>query len=291
MRSTHVEVIESGVQDEGAEKLALGANIPPCPAILTKLIRETRAEEPDFRKVTQLVSGDVALASACLTLVNSALFGLCNKATSVHQAISLLGLDATTQMVTGLLLKQAFNSASGPGIERYWKDSTATALVAATVARESGRRDNATPYTYALFRDCGMPVMHGAFTIYDDILDGTAVSADSPILEVENMRYAMNHARVGYQLARTWHLSDEVCLAILHHHDMASDPDVWGQDGADAVNLVAIGIIADRIYGSITGREPPDWETGGTWAMGLVEISEEKLEEIATRVKAHLNAS
>ena len=286
-----MEVIEPGVQDDSAKILAKSANIPPCPAILTKLLRETRADEPDFRKVTQLVSGDVALAASCLTLVNSALFGLRNKASSVHQAISLLGLDATTQMVTGLLLKQAFNSASGPGIERYWKDSMATALVAATVARESGRRDNATPYTYALFRDCGMPVMHGAFTIYDDILDGSAISADSPILEVENMRYAMNHARVGYQLARTWHLSDDVCHAILHHHDMASDPDAWGQDGADAVNLVAIGMVADRIYGGITGRESPEWEAGGSWAMELVNIPEEKLEEIAGRVKAHLSAS
>ena len=39
-------------------------------------------------------------------------------------------------------------------------------------------------------------------------------------LDVENLRYAMNHARVGYQLARTWHLSEDVCLAILHHHDI-----------------------------------------------------------------------
>ena len=286
-----MDAIELDVPDEHAQKLAQNAHIPPCPAILTKLIRETRAEEPDFRKVTQLVSGDVALASACLTLVNSAMFGLRNKATSVHQAIALLGLNATTQLVTGLLLKQSFQSATGPGIERYWKVSMATAMVASAVARESGRRDNATPYTYALFRDCGMPVMHSAFTIYDDILDGSAVSADSPILEVENLRYAMNHARVGFQLARTWHLSDDVCTAILRHHDMADDPATWALEGGDAVQLVAIGIVADGIYGSITGRQSSEWEGSGEWAMDQLDLTADKLEDMSAKVKGHFSAA
>lgn len=286
-----MDAIELDAPDEHAQKLAQSAHIPPCPAILTKLIRETRAEEPDFRKVTQLVSGDVALASACLTLVNSAMFGLRNKATSVHQAIALLGLNATTQLVTGLLLKQSFQSATGPGIERYWKVSMATAMVASAVARESGRRDNATPYTYALFRDCGMPVMHSAFTIYDDILDGSAVSADSPILEVENLRYAMNHARVGFQLARTWHLSEDLCLAILHHHDMADDPATWALEGGDAVQLVAIGIVADGIYGSITGRQSSEWEGSGEWAMDQLDLTADKLEDMSAKVKGHFSGA
>ena len=282
------DLVEKNSGDEQAGKLASNAGIPPCPAILTNLIRETRADEPDFRKITQLVSSDVALASSCLSLVNSACYGLRNKATSIHQAISLLGLEATSQLVTGLLLRQAFPTATGTGIERYWKTSMATAMVASVVARDSGQRDNAVSYTYALFRDCGMPVMHRAFPIYDDILDGSALSADSPILEVEEMRYAMNHARVGAQLARTWHLSDEVCLAILHHHHIATAPDTHGVTSAAATRLAAIGIVADRIYSQIAGRESLEWESAGTWALDLIGMSTTALDETAARVKIHL---
>ncbi len=40
-----------------------GSAFPPCPAILTRLLRETRADEPDFQRVGQLIGGDVGLAA------------------------------------------------------------------------------------------------------------------------------------------------------------------------------------------------------------------------------------
>lgn len=145
--------------DRNADHSVQEIGIPPCPAILTKLLRETRADDPDFRRVSRLIGGDVALAAAVLQVANSSFFGLRTKASSVQQALALLGLITVTQLVTGLLLRQAFPRSAGPAMERYWKASMATSLISALLCRETTRGDSGVARTYGLFRDCGMPVM------------------------------------------------------------------------------------------------------------------------------------
>ena len=94
---------ELEVLDREAEEIINDIGIPPCPAILTTLMREMREDEPDFVKLGKLIGSDVSLAAAMLKTVNSPFYGLRSKATSVQQAITLLGLRNVAQIVTGLL--------------------------------------------------------------------------------------------------------------------------------------------------------------------------------------------
>jgi HD-like signal output (HDOD) protein len=84
--------------------------LPSCPVILTRLLREMRADDPDFSVVAKLISSDVKLAGEMIRTVNSPFYGLQVKVASVQQALNLIGLRNTTQLVTGLLLRDAFAS-------------------------------------------------------------------------------------------------------------------------------------------------------------------------------------
>jgi HD-like signal output (HDOD) protein len=280
---------DSDTLDRNADQIVQEIGIPPCPAILTKLLRETRAEEPDFRRVGQFVGGDVALASAVLKVANSPFYGLRSKAASVQQALALLGLTAVTQLVTGLLLRQAFSGAAGPGMERYWRTSMAASLISALLCRETGRGDSGVACTYGLFRDCGMPVMLQKFPIYADIFDGSALTPGEPVLEVENERYTTNHARVGAQLARSWHLPESLCYAILHHHDVLHSDEILAQAEAGALGLIAIGLAAEQLYCAATGALCHEWALAGGWALFELDLTQEKFGAIAARVKASIN--
>ncbi len=280
---------DSETLDRRADEIVQEIGIPPCPAILTKLLRETRADEPDFRRVGQLIGGDVALASAVLQVANSPFYGLRSKAASVQQALSLLGLTTVTQLVTGLLLRQAFSASTGPGMERYWKTSMATSLISALLCREAGRGDSGIACTYGLFRDCGMPVMMRKFPIYADIFDGSALSPGEPVLEVENERYTTNHARVGAQMARNWALSEDLCLAILHHHDLGGADGLPQEMSPAARSLVAIGLGAEQMYCSSTGTLCHDWEPASEWTLSVLDLSHDRFDAIAARVKASIN--
>src|SRR5687768_5242935 len=108
-----------GLDDE-VERLVKQLEIPPCPAILTRIVREMNSDDPNLSQVSKWVAEDVGLAAAMLKTVNSPLYGLRNKATSVQQALILLGLRHVAQLVTGLLLRQAFPVAQSAAMERFW---------------------------------------------------------------------------------------------------------------------------------------------------------------------------
>ncbi len=275
--------------DRNADRIVKEIGIPPCPAILTRLLRETRADEPDYRRVGQLVGGDVALASAVLKVTNSSFYGLRTKAASVQQALALLGLGTVTQLVTGLLLRQEFSGATGPGMERYWKTSMATSLISALVCRETARGDSGVACTFGLFRDCGMPVMLQKFPIYADIFDGSALTPGEPVLEVESERYTTNHARVGAQLARNWHLPESLCYAILHHHDVLYADEILAQAEAGALALIAIGLVAEQLYCEATGALCHEWSLAGEWALFELDLTQERFSDISARVKASIH--
>jgi HD-like signal output (HDOD) protein len=281
--------MDSATLDRNADEIVNEIGIPPCPAILTKLLRETRAEEPDFRRVGQLVGGDVALASAVLKVANSPFYGLRTKAASVQQALALLGLTTVTQLVTGLLLRQAFSGPVSPHMERYWRTSMATSLIAALLCRETARGDSGIACTYGLFRDCGMPVMLRKFPIYADIFDGSALTPGEPVLEIENERYTTNHARVGVQLARNWYLPEFVCYAILHHHDVLGSDEVLAQGEAASLDLIAIGLAAEQLYCLATGAICPEWSLAGEWALFELGLAQTGFDALAARVKASIN--
>ena len=280
---------DGDARDRKADQIVQEIGIPPCPATLTRLLRETRSDLPDFRRVGQLISGDVALASAVLKVANSPFYGLRTKASSVQQALALLGLNSVTQLVTGLLLRQAFSGVSSPGMERYWKMSMATSLISAMICRDTGHGDVGVACTFGLFRDCGMPVMLQKFPVYADIFNGKALASGDLVQEIEDERYPTNHARVGAQLARSWHLSESLCFAILHHHDLLYANELLEQAEADALKLVATGLVAEQLYSLATGDSCREWATAGEWALFELDLSQEKFAAQVARVNTSIN--
>lgn len=277
------------VFERNEAEILQGVEIPPCPAILTRLLRETRADEPDFRRVGQLIGSDVALAASVLKVANSSFYGLSTKVASVQQALTLLGLGTATQLVTGLLLRQAFAGAAGPAMERYWKTSMATSLICALLCREAGRVDSGVACTYGLFRDCGKPVMQQKFLIYADIFDGSALLHEEPVLEIEDERYGTNHARIGAQLARSWHLPEDLCFAIRHHHDLLRCVESLTDAHADALALIAAGLAAEQLYCSATDARCHEWGQAGERALGELGLTQKQFADLSVRVKASLH--
>ena len=185
--------------DKEAEQVLSGICIPPCPAILTKLMKEMRGDEPDFTRISQLISEDASLAAAMLQTVNSAFYGLRTKATSVQQAIILLGLREVRRLATRILLRDAFSNGSSEVMEQYWESSSSIAQISAYLADHFGfDRDEA--YTFALFRDCGMLAMMDSYEDYKPMLPGQALPAGcANVIALENTLHNMNHARSGRQ--------------------------------------------------------------------------------------------
>jgi len=71
-----------------------------------RLVVEISKEEPNLAEIESIISRDVTLTYMLLKLVNSAYFSLRNKATSIMQALVILGLSRLKQWVYLLSFKQ-----------------------------------------------------------------------------------------------------------------------------------------------------------------------------------------
>lgn len=270
------------VIDQEAEKIVKSINIPPCPAILTTLVREMRSHDPDFTRLGKLIGGDVALAAAMLKTVNSPFYGLPSKATSVQQALALLGLRTVAQLVTGLLLRQAFPVADSRFMERFWDTSSNVALIAAHLASQLKNVNRDEAYTFALFRDCGMPPLLTQFTDYSRVITEADAQCERSISEIENEHFDIDHAYVGNYLAQSWHLSDTVCLAILRHHDHSALEDNRSELPAASPQLIALGITAEHILQTFRDEPAsPEWQHSGALALARMGVSGAEFADLA----------
>lgn len=271
------------ITDKDAEQVLSGICIPPCPAILTRLMKEMRGDEPDFGRISQLISEDASLAAAMLQTVNSAFYGLRTKATSVQQAIILLGLREVRRLATRILLRDTFSSGSSERMEQYWESSSTIAQISSFLADHFGGFDRDEAYTFALFRDCGILAMMDSYENYQPILPGEEPTPDGDVIALENRLHNINHALVGANLARIWLLPAEIHEPILWHHEYATLTE--GRDKIDASHArrIALALVAEWIYVKQTvGTDSPDWRSGGAFVCADLKLSPEDLDAAMT---------
>lgn len=264
--------------DDDFDRLARELDIPACPAILARFSEEMHRPEPDVRKLAALIGADIALSAALLKLVNSPYYGLPTKAASAQHALSIIGLRAAANLVTGLILRRTFPAASGRLMQRFWDGTETMAATALMAARHLAGIDADEAHSFALFRDCGMPVMINKFPDYEATMEryDHVVSAD--IIAEEGMSYRYSHARVGYALSRGWLLPEPFCRAILFHHDYAKVAAGRREVEPADRKLVAFGLLVEQIIALRSGVGLcPDWEDAESFVLATLGITPEQL--------------
>ena len=273
------QVKQMHVDSQVAEKILKSIRIPPCPDVVVALMEELRREEVDFQKIVKLIIGDVGLAASMLKMANSPFFALRNKASSIQQAVSILGLKNLTQIVRGSALQKALGG-DKIAMERFWERSNLTAVVASYMAVELQDITREDAYTLGLFHDCGIPILMQQFPDYKSKLADANQSANL-VINIEDNNYSTNHAIVGNMLSRNWYLPDHISQAILVHHDYT----IYTQPGERTTplvcTLVAITQVAEHIAAVFLDRpDDAEWIAYGQMAQDHLGISSEDMEDI-----------
>jgi HD-like signal output (HDOD) protein len=275
-----------------AIKLIKDIGIPPCPAVLVEVMSETRKDEPDFRRLSHLINKDVALSASVLKTINSPFYGLARKARTVHDALALLGLKNTTRLVAGMLLRNAFATSESPYMYEFWDSSGRIALITAYLARELQVAKLDEAHTFALFRDCGVPVMLTRFADFGELLAATKKASERVRIEEERKRYNIDHAWLGAGLARSWHLPVETWNAILTHGmytDLALETNKLH---IAAAPLIALSLLAEQLYRIHRGTFVADnWVNEDAFVTRILGAVNERLEPLANDIGRLLEQS
>lgn len=266
--------------------------IPPCPTVLVDFMAESNKDEPDFRRLSHLVNKDVALAAAVLKTINSPFYGLARKARTVNDALTLLGLRNTTRLIAGLLLKNAFPESHSPAMYDYWDSSARIALIAGYLARELGVAELDDAHTFALFRDCGVPVLLVRHADYEELLESTQNDSERVRMATERTRYNVDHAWLGAGLARSWHLPDEIWNAILVHCTFSELGLESNPVHIKSAPLIATALLAEQLYRINRGRFVAEaWASEDAFITRVLGPMENRLEPLGNDIERLLQQS
>jgi HD-like signal output (HDOD) protein/ActR/RegA family two-component response regulator len=195
----------------------LGA-LPTPPHTYTQLTQAAARQETTMADLAAVVERDPAMSAKALQLVNSAYFGIPQPVTSVHKAVTLLGVEVLKglALVSGLFATADAHAVEGFSFEDLAKNSFRTAQLAKEFLRGSNLCDEA--FTAALLRDVGKLVF--ALGIPDQLARALRESQKSgrSLHAVETELLGVSHAEAGAYLLGLWGLPFSIVEAVAFHH-------------------------------------------------------------------------
>lgn len=274
------------------ERSIIDVGIPPCPIILDRFTKEISKDEPDSLRLANIIGADVGIAAGLIKTANSPFFGVRQRARSVNEALTILGLKAASSAVAGIILRNSFPNV--PNLERFWDASARIAHLSGWLAQELQirglRAEDA--YTFGLFRDCGIPVLLGRFPGYATTLNAANRDAERSFTTVEESALPTNHAMVGCILAQSWWLPEEICLAIRNHHDLVALESASSELPMLSRRLIATAQLAEHIVQQQLGLSlTQEWPKLGAACLQLLDIGEEQLETLYVEATSVLTTS
>jgi len=274
------------------EKLIHGVQIPPQPEILVEIDKELRQEDPDVSRAAGLIRSDVSLSAGVLKVVNSARFGLRMRVESVHQAVTLLGLNCIRNLLSAVVLKRSMAAAGVSDMPRYWDSAVAIASASMEVARRVTRILPDEAYTLGLFCDVGIPLLAGRYPDYLKTLRMANSREGGRFTDLEDERYQTNHAVIGFYMASSWHLSPANKAAINSHHNV---DEILGKNvpaGREVETRLAILKLAEHAEHLCNRPQAhdPEWAQLGPQIIDYLGLSEPDYQDLMADLIEQLKA-
>lgn len=191
--------------------------LPSIPKVVALLLSELDRDEPDLKKVTQLISTDLALTTRLLQLSNSGFFKLSGKISSVSEALAILGLGHVRTMAAAAASGASFKAVPGINLQQFWAYSLNVAKLARSLAGVV-RQNQQAAFTCGLIHALGELAMHLGMPEEVAALDREVPPLDLRRAKVESVSFGFCYAQVGAGFARQWHFPQPIVDALEHQY-------------------------------------------------------------------------
>lgn len=248
----------------------LNIDLPSCPSTLVKLSLLMAEEDSSIDQLSSLIETDMALSSAVVRTVNSALFGLLKRVETVHEGIRYLGMAQVAGLTYEIGLRGAFPPS--PLLQQIWDRAGVRGLAMGRIARQLDV-DPWQAHTCGLFAETGRAVLYAY-----DRQRYQALVADSDdealLCAAEVEAFGVSHSALGAALCQSWGLSRDVSDSVRARPNV---PSQWTQERPAVQKLLTIGAAVDALLLNPDSSADPQ----AIWA---------ELEPIAHQVGLHFEA-
>lgn len=193
-------------------------DVPAMPNVIIKALNIIKDDKAGTKELSEIMSYDQALTAQVLKLVNSAYYGFAQEITSIKNAIALLGMTQTKNIVIAVAMKPMLTSQCG---RNMWRHSIKTAFACEHIAKCTDTIDPADAFTIGFLHDIGKVILNlSSAEKYQEVLNSVKEGVD--VLFAEEQSFGINHAEAGFLLVKKWRLPVLLANCIKYHHDPLS---------------------------------------------------------------------
>lgn len=247
---------------------SLDLELPAQPQALMQLSLLMVDDDIRLPDAAALIETDMALASSVMKAVNSSLYGVQGRVSSVHQAITYLGLREVAAITFEMGLRAAFPPA--PELEPLWQRAGPRGRLMSQLAQRLGL-DAWAAFSAGLFEECGKAVLFKHASVhYRSML--RAASDDAQLVQLEQTGFGIGHDALGAALCESWGLG-EVAVACVRLHVLAQH----AKDLRAALDDAQCAMLVVSSLARVLMLAPTDIEAAE--ALALVLASQAGLDE------------
>ena len=195
--------------------LASQFNLPSIPKVVALLLSELDRDEPDLKKITQLISTDPALTTRLLQISNSGYFQLSKTINSVSESLAILGLAHVRSMAAAAASGASLKGVPGLNLQQFWNYSLDVAKVSRSLAGVV-RQNQQAAFTCGLIHAVGELAMQLGMPAEVAALNSEVPPLDLRRAQAEMLAFDYCYAQVGAGYARKWQFPQPIIDALEH---------------------------------------------------------------------------
>ncbi|MCW9023913.1 MAG: HDOD domain-containing protein [Gammaproteobacteria bacterium] len=259
--------------------------LPPMPNTTHQLF--TLQNDPDLtvEQLTHVLQQDPAISSQIIRYANAPFFGNQGKIKTLEQAVmTALGLTGAIDMALGITILgnvHAKNKHAHTDIFSFWQHAIYAATLCQKIAEKNPQTQivPGTAYLVGLLQNIGYLVLCENFPDEMQLIrKQQRYHPEKNLTDIEKQIIGISHDEIGYRLLTSWHLPEEITVAIYEHHN-----DAYIGKYASHANLV---LIANRLLApQHIGDETVSYLSPAM--LQLLDITETKLSIIINDLLQH----
>lgn len=269
--------MENNRQNEINNFISQIKDLPTLPTVMDKIVTLTNDPDVSISKVEEAISTDPVISTKLLRIVNSAYFSFFREITSLRQAVVVLGLEATKNLVYGTSIISAFGKEAKIHLfplEEFWKYSVACGNISRTLSSLLDYPFYEEAFLAGLVHNIGKIVLARYKPEEFEMAVETAAKESIPLSEAETRIIGFDHSEVGHSLAQRWRLPQMLDEIITYNETP--------QDAPTQKELAAIirlsGLLCRSYNIGISGEPEAKWEIKEDIAWSVLSQNNDMLE-------------
>ncbi|MCF8092530.1 MAG: HDOD domain-containing protein [Desulfotignum sp.] len=198
------------------------SRLPGFPRAAARLIKASREDVVSLKDFAKILQTDPGLCVQVLRIVNSPVYGLDRKITTLSDAVAFLGMDEIRkQAIRVSLFQQMFKNGRANSFDMpcFRRHALSVAVLGSKIARAIPYPDPDEAYVAGLLHDVGKVFLAAqGRTGYGEFIRGLSPETEL-VIESERGTLGLGHDEVGAWFCDLWKLPENLTAAVRYHHE------------------------------------------------------------------------